>query len=554
MKKIIAILAIFMIIAVSGCVEEQQVSGPRGYGLEIVNFTSNLYEVYSDKTVIITMQVENHGETKIDKDYGLALLIIPSDWDVTQEKNQAYKKDITFEDELTGTAAGTEFFRWTVKSPPLAQGLTRTDTITGRIYYDYETSATGNIWIYPESEAFSDQEKNVQLNTLSYEKSRGPIDIDISVMPDPVLVYYDQELFTLTITLTNIGDGVVYAPDEITSTIYDLDDDKRNVIDLDIRLGDNLDIEDNSCYQDVTFFGDTATVICDIEVEDAPSTKQQFPITVTANYGYYKDEDIEVTTIGREEREEYEPEEEEEEEEEQLDYVLDAKIEMQGTTQTPGNAQEIDYCPLSSGSKFKFSVPVVGPDGAEIHVEELADDFETSNTIEEGATWDTETPRAKLRIKIIDIDTSAKVVEADIEIREVKVAFEDYRFTYLGDYKDVRSPDGDVYRVELDSYYNETSGTLPVPLISATFKIGTNTLTVNRSEEDKCIRTQLLGSGEYLAIGIDDAAQGVDALRVPTIIAIGTTEQAAENAVKNGFYSWSDSCSSLTQITFDINC
>ena len=298
MKKIIAIFAIFLVIAASGCLGRggDQIIFTRGYGLEITNFSSPVGQVYSDQTAHVTMIVENHGGSKIDKTKGLALIILPGDWTVTQNKNQPFKKDLHFEDEVRGTIAGAEYFTWSIKAPSLVSGQTRPDSITGRVFYDYTTTAIGNIWVYPESEAASERDKGNTMNTLTYKASRGPVAISISVVPDPVTVYSDGEVFSLNIGLTNVGGGVVYKDGEVTSSSYDVAN-IRNQFTLDVDIA-GLTV-DKSCLNNLEFFGDTATTICDVTVADAPPTKQSYPITVTADYGYYTDKIIQMNIVGR---------------------------------------------------------------------------------------------------------------------------------------------------------------------------------------------------------------------------------------------------------------
>ena len=139
MKKIIALFAITMIVLVSGCIfgGDDSPMFSRGYGLEVTNFTASMQSLYSGQTAHITMIAENHGDSKALKDNGLALLIIPSDWELAnQEVNQPFKKDISFADASKGTDPGIEYFTWSVKAPSVSPGITRPDAIRGRIFYD----------------------------------------------------------------------------------------------------------------------------------------------------------------------------------------------------------------------------------------------------------------------------------------------------------------------------------------------------------------------------------------------------------------------------------
>lgn len=294
MKKIIALFTIICVVAVSGCLgDDEPVMSAKGYGLEITNFTSNLYGLYSGQTTHVTMRIENHGESKVLKDYGLALLIVPGDWDITQDKNQALKKDLNFENSDRGIAMGTDQYTWTIKAPAITPGSKRPDSITGRIYYDYQTVAEGTLWLYPESELGSTQ------NKLTYKTQRGPIAISMTLVPDPVVVYSSGEMFNLNIDLTNVGGGTVYMPETVDADSYSISDADRNVINLDVNIP-GLKVDDD-CLEHVEFFGNKASVICDITYDEisVPSAKQSYPVSVKADYGYYKDQTINIEVTGK---------------------------------------------------------------------------------------------------------------------------------------------------------------------------------------------------------------------------------------------------------------
>ncbi|MDD5417241.1 MAG: hypothetical protein PHU12_04705 [Candidatus Aenigmarchaeota archaeon] len=300
MNKIITVLvALLIVTSISGCISlgKKTTSGATGLGLEIVNFTSSADTVRSNRTLTVTMQLQNQGDYKVSKDSGLALLIMPSDWTVAPGKAQAYTKDIGFEDSVRGTPMGTHVFRWTLTAPSLPEGISRPDSIETRVFYDYETRASGKIYVYPEAELLSAREKGEKINTLTYESTKGPIGIAINVLPDPVSVYSPGETFTLTITLTNQEKGTIYSQ-LINTSDYTLQELNRNKVQLSVSLPDfNIT---NTCAGTVEFYGDTdtATAICDIKVPNVPSTKQPYPISVTAKYGYQIAKSLDVTVNG----------------------------------------------------------------------------------------------------------------------------------------------------------------------------------------------------------------------------------------------------------------
>ena len=290
-------IAVLMIVLISGCTSDDGPTVSKGYGLEITNFTSSLGTLYSLQTSHVSMRIENRGESKAMKDNGLVLLTIPSDWEVTQDLNLPFKKDITFANPNTGTDPGSEYFTWTVKAPAISAGITRPDIIRGRVFYDYETKATGNIVIYPESELLADKEAGRKLSTSSFQYSRAPVTVSMSLPQDPVSVYSDGETFSINFEFNNIGGGAIYKPGIVTADDYKIEDTERNILDLDVSIA-GLEI-DETCFDNIQFFKETAIAMCDVTVEPVPITSQTYPITLSATYGYYIEDTVDIKVIGK---------------------------------------------------------------------------------------------------------------------------------------------------------------------------------------------------------------------------------------------------------------
>lgn len=291
------------IIFVSGCIgggnKQIQPQKETGQGLEIVDFSSSVSDVYSGKLVSIQMMVENKGDYKINKDYGLVYLITGSDWALTQDANKSYTKDLKPADPVSGAPPGSAIFRWSAKAPILPASQKRTDTFIARAYYDYQTKSLGNVWLYPEVEATAARDKKETLPSSEFSCTKAPISLDVSVVPDPVIVAESGELFSLVIDIKNNGNGVVYKNGTITPYNHELTENDLNKISLQIELPNDIIITDPSCYQDVELIGGEANIICDLEVIDMPTTKKTIPITVKADYGYYTDKTLNIKILGK---------------------------------------------------------------------------------------------------------------------------------------------------------------------------------------------------------------------------------------------------------------
>ncbi|MBU3896789.1 MAG: hypothetical protein KJ697_02545 [Nanoarchaeota archaeon] len=366
MNKFMPIFAIVMILAVSGCVGGGSgiTTDGSGNGLEITDFSSDLTDVYSGKTTRIMMTIENQGDVEVNMDKGLALLIGGYDWDIgTQTRVQELKKDLMAADPTREIPAGTSLFKWTLTAPDYPRGQSKTDQMIGRVYYDYETKAVGSVWAYPAGEAAAARDAKESLQTSTFQSTKGPVSLEVSVSPDPVEFETFNDYFTLYVKVSNVGGGKIYKPDIVTSScskfteatscinqgcypIYDEvegivtfnscsdcasipvancvapyttsgcvagtactgtikahdvaeDDLNKPTIIIDLSKSNGLVLQDSTCLNDIEVIGGITTVICDVTLSEIPTTKRSYPITVIADYGYYKDTELSLNVFGK---------------------------------------------------------------------------------------------------------------------------------------------------------------------------------------------------------------------------------------------------------------
>lgn len=302
------ILGIIATILVSGCVSQTgTVITSGGYGLEITEFSTDATDVYSGQTTHPTLTVENQGDATVYKTNSLALLIAPLDWEIIQgpsgakdgKKVAEFKNtNIDHANPVTGSSAETDTLRWTLKSPGLDAGKEREDVMIAKIYYDYKTSSDGKIWLYTDSDRENNDNK---LSSGTFSSSRGPISVDVSVIPDPPIAEYLGQLVTLQILVTNVGDGIPYSPGLINSQNYSIPENYRNNITIDIFPGtkSSLKVVNNSCPREVLLINGKATIACDLNITSLPSAKQSFPVEVVATYGYTTEQELSVKLTGK---------------------------------------------------------------------------------------------------------------------------------------------------------------------------------------------------------------------------------------------------------------
>jgi len=315
MKKIL-ILTLVAIVLVAGCIDlgGDTVETSTGKGVEIIDFAPNQPDVYAGRSTRILMSIENQGGYNVPKEASLVLLTGGTDWEPVsgQSYAQELKADLNAADPQREKPAGKQLYSWSLTAPPLPSGQSRSDRFTGRIYYDYQTRANGHIWIYPEAEAMAMRDKGETLEQSSFSITTGPVGMDVYVMPDPVTVIDSGEVFSLNVELKNNGGGVVYKPDTASFVKgYKLTEDDYNIMDVEIILpkgkdanGNEVDLlkfmnDDDSCLNDIEMISGSASIICDLVVNEDVSVKRGYSMTIIANYGYYKDQETIVNVVGK---------------------------------------------------------------------------------------------------------------------------------------------------------------------------------------------------------------------------------------------------------------
>jgi hypothetical protein len=323
-KFLISLLAI---VLVAGCTIPDlsnlggtQIIGTSGKGLEITTFTADPSPVYSGATVRVTMEVENDGGTTVNQTKALAYLT-GSDvnlgstntmyWTSSDTEYKPFTRDMRAADVVKGTSADTTRFTWSLKAPVITAGQTRTDTLYGRVYCDYATAVNGNVWVYTEGEADAAKASGRSLNAASFTSTSGPVGLNVKVSPDPVIYYSDStngETFSLYITVSNLASGTIYLkgktyPQDGT-TSFSIADTEYNNVTVSIKydtstlsLGNPLDCTGQQALP----AGKSTTLVCDFTIPYAnkPATFQSYPITITADYGYFSERSATVTVQGK---------------------------------------------------------------------------------------------------------------------------------------------------------------------------------------------------------------------------------------------------------------
>lgn len=309
--KIYASAIILATLLVSGCVipglewpfGPTPTPGVTGLGLEMTSFTAEPSTAFSRSTIRVIMETENKGGTTVENSEALVYLTGSNidEWD--GEKYDHFGKDMKAEDVVRGIPADIKRFSWSLTAPNLTAGQTRSDIFIGRIYHEYETSARGSIWVYSETEAEAARAAGRQMYSPSFTYTKGPVGVQISVSPDPVVLYTSGDSFTVNIKISNLAAGTIYSPGSViyTSGSEDigLTAEQINRVDVDITADSELSgYTDCEGTDQELIAGRDLTLVCDL-TPPIPGTFKSYSFDVTVSYGYFTEKTASVTVQGR---------------------------------------------------------------------------------------------------------------------------------------------------------------------------------------------------------------------------------------------------------------
>jgi len=313
-KILITILAI---AAIAGCtipgipgITPGPIAGG-GKGLEITSFTAEPSTVYSNSTVRVIMETENQGGATSFNDSSFAYLT-GSNMNLDSNDNiywrgkevadqsdcQYFMKDMKPADIVKGIQGDTKIFKWNLIAPSVATGQTRSDTFIGRVYTDYETGVNGNIWVYTETESDAAKASGRTLNKASFTSTSGPVAVEVSVSPDPIIIYGSDKSLSLTIKISNLATGTIYKNGTLSNCDVSLTTDDLNRVFVDVVAPD-FNIQSGCRGDQELVSGRPTTLVCDATVTSDVTTFKSFPINVKVKYGYYTEKTAAVTVQGK---------------------------------------------------------------------------------------------------------------------------------------------------------------------------------------------------------------------------------------------------------------
>lgn len=309
-------LLVLCTVMVAGCTGGGSPIPASDTGLEIISWLADQTDVSGIRSVRFAATLENQGQNNVNNTTAL-ITLIGSNLDVTGSSTSSwgnttanenewrlFDKSLRAEDPLRNITAEQDIYRWTLKSPLLPRGQSKTDSFIARVYYEYATDARGTIWAYSETEAAAKRDVGEALETATFITTRGPIDVEVSVSPDPPVLTSDDKSFVLTLKLSNVGGGTIYKTGSINyaNPAGDMSIDQMselNWVNVAVTAPTGVTVGSDCLGPQEIIGGRDLAVMCDVSVSTPPATFKGYPLTFKVTYGYYKDATLSVTTTGR---------------------------------------------------------------------------------------------------------------------------------------------------------------------------------------------------------------------------------------------------------------
>ncbi len=221
-KHIVALLMLVaLVVAVSGCTDNSGTSGSAS-GVIIKSFSPDISEIFSGDDVTFSLSVENIGEGNA-RNVHAKIFGLGTDW----ARNDDVDKSIGFLEKRQSdidAPGGTGDIQWSVTSPANLK-VDNTYTAGVRLYYDYTTTAMASVKIYNNEYIQSNPTEAQSIMSSSgvatFAVTDAPVTITLKGLARPLIYRGDGQMGSITITLSNIGQGKPYhsSEDDMTVTI-----------------------------------------------------------------------------------------------------------------------------------------------------------------------------------------------------------------------------------------------------------------------------------------------------------------------------------------------
>ncbi len=310
MKKNILPLLLLGMVFISGCIG-QTPTLKEGRGLSVKSFSPDFEEVRSGEEITLTALIENVGENDADdvevQLFGLNL----DEWDLLAGDNPQPLNILRKADTALDLPGESFEFSWNLESP-YDMRVDNIYTANIRTYYKYTTSALATLrfmsYDYIKSLPSQDfEEAKDSTGVTQSSVTAAPISASVNVGNRPLVVYKDEDTFSVQLIITNVGNGNPFRPSEDypgqpndDSTLASKD---LYYVDVDIDTGLDLDCSNTLGSKKSGELrltrGTSRTLFCTATIPSRAGlgNTKDYAVTVNLEYGYFIDASTKIKVL-----------------------------------------------------------------------------------------------------------------------------------------------------------------------------------------------------------------------------------------------------------------
>jgi hypothetical protein len=294
---ILAILAISIVIAISGCITTTEVKVSSTDGIMITEFSAD-YDRYSSKEPIsVSIEIENVGGTTARN---TIVEILGATWTNVNPCGPWDLKppDLTVSPPLRGDVKACN----RIISPftQLPEGVEFPIQLIARTTYDYKSNGAIQVYVFSRDFYTYNIRENKPIPTsYNVSNSRGPIHIDLDARL-PLIVSSPGDEIPVNIIFKNVGSGVPIirsgsAGESIGRLTVSLGIIGGNFKECGYLQGSGTTVTGTIQLRK----GETIRIPCTITISNVPATYNVISLTFESSYGYFTEQPLNIVVVGR---------------------------------------------------------------------------------------------------------------------------------------------------------------------------------------------------------------------------------------------------------------
>lgn len=305
------LILLTLIVTVSGCADNSSgtdVTVSQTEGVAIEGFSASPSEIFEGQLTTLEIQLRNVGGAEaqdvvarlFNRGFtGDGTWNIQADDSSVSEAKRKHIETLEAPDPQTDAPSISVPRTWNLEAPDLDVAQQVPYDFFARVFYKYSTTANTEIQVM-SNERYN--ELGVTRSQPSLENSGGPIQVDVRTQTPIVFTNTGQDTqpVPIRVVVTNEGEGTPFLQSAYDDENYNVNEQNSGRVELEITAaGDSVSFDSNNPTVRMVNGEGVKSFTMNVDRVSSEDIQQTVPITVTANYGYYKDTSTSITVNGR---------------------------------------------------------------------------------------------------------------------------------------------------------------------------------------------------------------------------------------------------------------